>query len=226
MIQHVYESARRARRVDKVVVATDDPRILDCVVSFGGEAVMTSTDHTSGTDRIAEAVELLSSGDRTNSFSTIVNVQGDEPTIPPDLLDQLVATVLDSSVDCATAVTPITTSRDLFDTNIVKVACRADGTPLYFSRSPIPCHRDVPPEDWVSTGSFYRHIGVYALRPGALADFVASPPSVNEIAEQLEQLRMLEIGVPMICVHTAYAGHSVDTPEDVMRVEALMAGAE
>jgi 3-deoxy-manno-octulosonate cytidylyltransferase (CMP-KDO synthetase) len=219
MIQHVYERVQSARSIDRVIVATDDERIRDFVRDFGGEVAMTSSEHPSGTDRIAEVARSL--GD----VSVVVNVQGDEPMIDPSILDLLVEAITSTDCDCATPVTPITAMRELFDTNIVKVVMRRDFAPLYFSRSPIPCVRDRPAEEWLSSHHFYRHVGVYAYRPAALERFVTSPASSLERCEQLEQLRMLDLGMSMLCVETAYDGIAVDTPEDVMRVEALLTRA-
>lgn len=225
MIQHVYERVSRTTRVDRVIVATDDPGILDAVHGFGGEGILTSADHPSGSDRIAEAVELIS-GRSSGAPTAILNVQGDEPMIAPELLDLLIERLTGTDAACVTAISPIDSSRDLFDTNIVKVVLRGDDVPLYFSRSPIPCMRDLPPEEWTASTAYYRHIGIYAYRPDALRAFVAAPPSPLEIAEQLEQLRLLELGLKMRVVATDYAGHSVDTPEDVMRVEEMMRSSQ
>jgi 3-deoxy-manno-octulosonate cytidylyltransferase (CMP-KDO synthetase) len=219
MIQHVYERVQSARSVDRVIVATDDERIRDFVRDFGGDVAMTSSEHLSGTDRIAAVARTL--GD----LSLVINVQGDEPMIDPAILELLVDAIESTDCDCATPVTRITEMRELFDTNIVKVVLRRDFTPLYFSRSPIPCVRDRPAEEWLTSFPFYRHVGVYAYRPAALERFVTSPASILERCEQLEQLRMLDLGLSMICVEAEYDGHAVDTPEDVMRVEALLSGA-
>ena len=181
---------------------------------------MTSTNHISGTDRIAAAADALGEGD------IIVNVQGDEPMIDPAILDTLLLGLKNVGCDCATPITPITTVRELFDTNVVKVALRHDFSPLYFSRSPIPWIRDRQPEEWLALHTFYRHIGIYAYRRQALKKFVAATPSPLELVEQLEQLRMLDLGMSMLCVETHYTGVAVDTPEDVMHVETLMMQAE
>jgi 3-deoxy-manno-octulosonate cytidylyltransferase (CMP-KDO synthetase) len=217
MIQHVYERVQSARLIDRVIVATDDERIRDFVRDFGGEVVMTSPDHASGTDRIASVAREL------GALSIVINVQGDEPLIDPSILEMLVEALEATDSDCATPVTRITETRELFDTNIVKVVLRRDFTPLYFSRSPVPCVRDLAPEKWAGSFPFYRHIGVYAYRPSSLDRFVAAPPSTLERCEQLEQLRMLDLGMSMICVETDYGGIAVDTPEDVMRVESIIA---
>jgi len=216
MIQHVYERTREANRINRVVVATDDRRIHDRVLEFGGEAVMTSADHTSGTDRIAAAARELGGAD------IIVNIQGDEPLIAPEIIDTLVEAMEATDCDCATPVARIDSARDLFDTNTVKVVLRSDFVPLYFSRSPIPCCRDLQPEAWVAANTFYRHIGLYAYRQAALEKFVSASPTKLETCEQLEQLRMLDLGMNIFCVETEYAGCAVDTPEDVMKVERMM----
>lgn len=219
MIQHVYERVARSRMVDRVVVATDDERIREYVTEFGGEAIMTSPEHLSGTDRIAAAARELGGAD------IIVNVQGDEPMIEPVMLDLLLGRLQGTDCDCATLVSRISTIRELFDTNVVKVVLRNDFSPLYFSRSPIPCIRDREPEQWLDAHPFYRHIGVYAYRQLSLEKFITAAPSSLELAEQLEQLRMLSLGMQMLCIETEYTGHAVDTPEDVMHVEMLMTRA-
>jgi len=216
MIQHVYERTRSAGRAERVVVATDDQRIFDRVHDFGGEAIMTSTDHTSGTDRIAAAARELGGAD------IIINIQGDEPLITPEVIDTLVEALEATDCDCATPVGRIDSARDLFDTNVVKVVLRKDYVPLYFSRSPIPCCRDLQPEEWIGAHTYYRHIGIYAYRSTALEKFVGGAASALENCEQLEQLRMLDLGMNLFCVETEYVGHAVDTPEDVMKVERVM----
>jgi 3-deoxy-manno-octulosonate cytidylyltransferase (CMP-KDO synthetase) len=216
MIQHVYERVSRATRVDRVVVATDDERIREAVAGFGGDVVMTSTDHISGTDRIAAAARTLPPA------RIIINIQGDEPLIDPAVIDTLAEALESTDCECATPIGRITSGRDLFDTNVVKVVVRRDYTPLYFSRSPIPCYRDLQPEEWVTAHPYYRHIGIYAYRPDALEKFVAASPAALEVCEQLEQLRMLDLGMGFFCVETDYTGHAVDTPEDVMKVERIM----
>ena len=216
MIQHVYERVKRAGRIARVIVATDDSRIQQCVEGFGGEVVMTSTSHVSGTDRIAAAARDLG-GD-----SIVLNIQGDEPMVDPKMLDMLIGALDQTDAECATPVARITETRELFDPNVVKVVLRQDFAPLYFSRSPIPCVRDHPPEEWTDCAQFYRHVGVYAYRRNALARFVGAMTSPLESCEQLEQLRMLDLGMRLICVEVEYNGHAVDTPEDVMRVESLI----
>jgi 3-deoxy-manno-octulosonate cytidylyltransferase (CMP-KDO synthetase) len=219
MIQHVYERVKLARRVDRVAVATDDDRIFEFVTEFGGEAIMTSTEHRSGSDRIAAAAREL------GGAGIIINVQGDEPLIDPKVIDTLVEALEATDCGCATPVRRIDSSRELFDTNVVKVVFRKDFSPLYFSRSPIPCFRDLEPEEWAAAHPYYAHVGIYAFRPDALERFVGASPTPLEECEQLEQLRMLDLGVPMLCVETEYAAPAVDTPEDVMKIERMMAEA-
>jgi 3-deoxy-manno-octulosonate cytidylyltransferase (CMP-KDO synthetase) len=219
MIQHVYERVKSARRVDRVAVATDDARIFEFVTELDGHAIMTSADHRSGSDRIAAAARELGGAD------IIINVQGDEPLIDPDVIDTLVEALEATDCECATPVRRITSSRDLFDTNVVKVVLREDFSPLYFSRSPIPCVRDREPEEWVDAHAFYGHVGIYAYRPDALERFVGAAPTPLEVCEQLEQLRMLDLGISILCVETDYTAPSVDTPEDVMKIERLIAEA-
>jgi 3-deoxy-manno-octulosonate cytidylyltransferase (CMP-KDO synthetase) len=218
MIQHVYERVASASRISRTVVATDDPRIEESVKGFGGEVIMTSTSHLSGTDRIAAAAREL------GEHGLILNVQGDEPMVDPGMLDMLIGALRETDAECATPVARITSGRELFDPNVVKVVLRQDFSPLYFSRSPIPCVRDRAPEEWPDCAVYYRHVGVYAYRRDGLARFVGAMPSPLESCEQLEQLRMLDLGMGIICVEVEYNGHAVDTPEDVMRVEAMMEG--
>jgi len=203
LIRHVYERVAAARRIGRALVATDDLRIFEAVRAFGGEAVMTSPDHASGSDRVAEAARNLSE-------EIIINVQGDEPEIPPDLLDGLVD-LLEKFPDAriATAAAPIRESAEFASPNVVKAVVGGDGRALYFSRSPVPhgawIGGDAPP---------LKHIGVYAFRRQALLRFAALPPVPIERAEKLEQLRALHHGFEMR-VLLAESGHpGIDTRED------------
>lgn len=220
LIERVYRRVCQARLVDHLLVATDDQRILDHVHGFGGNGVMTRPDHPSGSDRIAEAAKQYGQAD------VVVNVQGDEPLVEPALIDAMIAAVLPGTFGCATPVAPITSPHDLLNPNVVKVAMRDDGVPLYFSRSPIPHCRGKKPEEWLAEGAWFRHIGLYAYRAEALQQFVAAPPAMLEQIEQLEQLRMIALGIPMICVKTNYASIGVDTPEDLSAVEQALANLE
>lgn len=222
MIEHVYARTAASDRVDRVVVATDHEEIVACVHSFGGEAVLTSADHASGTDRVAEALASLSTAEEISDADVVLNVQGDEPMFDPQITAALVEALERTSADCATPITRINETRDLFEPNVVKAVLRQDFSPLYFSRQPIPHVRDREPEEWLDCGPFYRHIGVYAYRYAALRAFVEASPSAIEQCEALEQLRMLDLGMRMICVEVDYSGIGVDTAEDVMRVERLL----
>lgn len=219
MIEWVVASAAKSR-AEEVWVATDDARIAARV---GEHAVMTQATHQSGTDRIAEVAHLRGWDEQT----IVVNVQGDEPLLPPELIDQ-VATLLeqDPAADIATLCTPITTLREHMDPNAVKVVMAKSGTALYFSRAPIPFDRDAAPQGVASQTSFagaHRHLGLYAYRVGALKRLSVLPPSELERIEKLEQLRALQAGMRIVvAVAAAVPPAGVDTPEDLERVRAAL----
>lgn len=203
------------------VVATDDDRILKCVEAGGYQAVMTSSDHQSGTDRIREALDLI----EYNGVDVILNVQGDEPFIQPEQLTSLLKEFSDPKVKIATLVRPFDPSEGfeaLFSPNLVKVTRRANGDALYFSRSIIPYVRGVEWEEWLVNAKFHTHIGVYAYRPRVLKDITALPQSPLEKAESLEQLRWLENGYNIRTVITSGFGVGIDTPEDLTEAERLL----
>ncbi len=214
LIQHVWERCQECGKLDEVVVATDDERIFQAVESFGGRAVMTSPDHPTGTDRIAEAARSLPGA------THIVNIQGDEPLIDPALIDELAAAMAaDASLDMATAANPLD-PRDpaVADPNVVKVVTALDGRALYFSRSPLPYFRNE-----VSGLPVYRHKGIYAYSLTFLEKFVTWPPSPLESAESLEQLRALENGASIKVLITQDTSPGVDTPEQAAEVGRLLA---
>jgi len=205
MIQWVYEEASRAKSLERVVVATDDARIFEQARLFGAEAVMTSPDHASGTDRAAEAAAGLD-----NPF--IVNIQGDEPLLKEDMIDALVAALNDGAAPMASLMTRA--SRDeILDRNAVKVVVDVHGFALYFSRFPIP---------FGGTGEFFRHVGMYGFRRDFLLELSRMPASSLEKAEKLEQLRVLENGFKIKMVEWGGAILSVDTPEDIIKVESVL----
>jgi 3-deoxy-manno-octulosonate cytidylyltransferase (CMP-KDO synthetase) len=206
LVQHVYEQALKAKRVAGVVVATDDPRIVKAVESFGGRAVMTRTDHPSGTDRVAEVAVKL-------GVDSVINLQGDEPDFEPVAIDRL-AELLESdpSVDWATLATPIRDAATYRSPNVVKVVCDDRGRALYFSRAPIPFGRDGDPD--FAKESVLQHLGVYAYRTPALLRFTRTPPHPLERLEKLEQLRVLGTGGTIAVGVTSHAGRGVDTPDD------------
>jgi 3-deoxy-manno-octulosonate cytidylyltransferase (CMP-KDO synthetase) len=194
----------------RVIVATDDTAILDAVIASGGDAVITSPTHLSGSDRIAEVAMNLDA-------DIIVNVQGDEPLIDKASLQALLDVFEDKNVSMASLMTPFTDPCQLADPNTVKVVVAANSDALYFSRSPLPYYRD----DTAQT-LYYRHIGVYAYRRETLLRFVALPPGKLELAEKLEQLRALEHGIPIRMVASSYQGIGIDTPQDLTLVESIL----
>lgn len=226
MIQHVYERARRARGLARVLVATDDERILRAVLSFGGEAVMTSPAHATGSDRLAEAA-------RATDAEVLVNVQGDEPMLEPALIEAALRPVLtDPQVAIATLSLPLGGADEMLSPAVVKVVCDASGDALYFSRSPIPFVRDSgsSPREAAAQAVALRlarkHVGLYVYRREALLRFAELPACPLERAEGLEQLRALHHGIRIrVVAEQGEAGVAVDTPEDLERVRALMARA-
>lgn len=214
MIQRVVEQARQAQSLSRVVVATDDDRIRDHVLAFGGEVVMTSVDHQSGTDRCQEAVEQLG-----KPADYVINIQGDEPFIQPRQID-LLTSVLDGRTELATLVKVIDDAQTLLNPNSPKVVLNRMGETLYFSRQPIPYLRGQPPEAWLQQHTYYRHIGLYAYRTDILAQITQLPPSSLEQAESLEQLRWLENGYRIRAVVTDLDSHGIDTPEDLARISS------
>lgn len=213
MIQHVIERARQARRVSRIIVATDDDRIRATVSSFGGESVMTRRDHRSGTERIAEVAVHTPA-------EIYVNVQGDEPLISPDVIDAAVDAISsDAEVQVATLCVPISQPAKIMDPNVVKVVADFDGNALYFSRAPIPWVRDASQP---VAARHFKHIGIYAFRRAALLEFPTLPPGELEHLEQLEQLRWLENGYRIRVGECDYTGVAVDVPADVPRVEEFL----
>jgi 3-deoxy-manno-octulosonate cytidylyltransferase (CMP-KDO synthetase) len=213
LIQWVYEQALQVKDLDGVWVATDDGRIKECVENFGGRVVMTRDDHPSGSDRLAEAAGLLNLAPE----DIVINIQGDQPVFPPDLISDLAARL--SRDPGAVMVTPVRRETDLnlsANPNTVKVVFDHGGRALYFSRSPLPFWRD---DD---QPYFYRHIGIYAYRVQFLKEFVQLPPGRWEAAEKLEQLRALEHGFPIHVVETTGDTREVDSPADALRVEEFL----
>jgi len=224
MIQHVHRLASRSG-ASEVVVATDDERIRAACAAFGAAVEMTSGGHASGTDRIAELAGRHAWADE----SVVVNVQADEPLLPPALIDQAAALLAaDRDAGIATLCAPIASLEEYLDPNVVKVAVRAGGRALYFSRAPIPWNRDGAPGGLGSQSQYrgaWRHIGIYAYRVGVLRRLATSAPSALERCEQLEQLRALELGVVIVIAPACETpGPGVDTAADLQRVERLMAG--
>ncbi len=235
IIQHVYQNSLNARRAADVIVATDSETIFDKVLSFGGKAVMTSPDHQSGTDRIAEVASAM-------NCDIMVNVQGDEPLIRPEMIDDVIEVLDDSRASLGTLATPIRDNREIFDPNVVKVVFGPEGFAWYFSRAPIPYRRD----EWKAsvtgnelqvivthTGSSghnsagmtcacFKHVGIYSYRRDVLLRISSLPPSRLESIEKLEQLRALENGFRIKVRETSGETIGVDTPADLERVERCL----
>lgn len=232
MIEHVYERAKKAELIKDVYVATDSPLIEERVKGFGGKAIMTSKDHSSGTDRIAEAVEKIDDL-KIDDGDIIINLQGDEPLIAPKMINDLVTLMNDKNTEIGTLVKRIERQEEIFDPNIVKVVFGKDGYAFYFSRSPIPYYRDIfevlKERDDCSLFCmkrsgipFYKHIGIYAYRKGVLTLFSKGEVSRLEEIEKLEQLRALEMGFKIKVKETEFETIGVDTPEDVKKVERCL----
>src|SRR5262252_1374888 len=213
MIQRVFERAKLAKTAGRVIVATDDERIVGKVQEFGGEARMTRTDHRTGTERIAE-VAAHTEGD------VFVNVQGDEPLLDPAAVDAAVGALLEEpAAAIATVAVPIKVQTDILDPNIVKTVLDFDGNALYFSRAPIPWIRDAAAHISVR---HLKHLGLYVFQRDALLEYPTLPQGELEKIEQLEQLRWMENGTKIRVAKVEHDAVSVDVPEDVARVEKLL----
>lgn len=213
MIHRTYQQVL-ASSLDAVVVATDEQRILDEVLGFGGRAVLTRTDHRSGTDRCREALDLVG-GD----YDAVVNIQGDEPFIDPRQIDQVAALIRREDTILATLAQPINDFESLNNPNVVKVVFNDNGEALYFSRHPIPFVRGAETGQWLQSATFYRHIGIYAYKADTLHSIAVLPPGRLEQAESLEQLRWLEHGLPIRVAVTQYDSPvAIDTPQDILSI--------
>lgn len=216
MIQHVYSCTKACTEISEVFVATDDRRIAEAVRSFGGEAILTSEVHPSGTDRIAEAARKLG----LEPDDVVVNIQGDQPFFPPVLITDLVGPLLnDDTILMSTLKCRFSDDRGIGDPNRVKVVTDRRGYALFFSRSPIPYYRD-----FISPRNHYKHLGFYGYRMAFLTTFANLPVGDLESAEKLEQLRAMENGFRIMVVETPFESIEVDTPADIQKVEALLAG--
>lgn len=212
MIQHVYERACQAKLPSEVIVATDNELVEQAVKGFGGKAVMTSPDHPSGTDRLAEVALMYPDVD------VIVNVQGDEPMIPPEIIDRL-AEAFEDDAELSMATMKVLMNEDEYgDPSAVKVVTDLHGYALYFSRSLMPYPRNKPADYKV-----YKHVGIYAYRRNFLLKYAALAPTPLERTESLEQLRVLENGYKIKVLESDFKGVGVDTPEDLAAVNELMA---
>lgn len=213
MIRRVYEQANSCPVLSGVFVATDDQRIADEVVSFGGNVILTSSHHLSGTDRCFEALEKLGK----DKYDVVVNIQGDEPFIHPEQISKVVNIFNKNRDTEISTLAHIADDKDLTNPSLVKIVRNISGEALYFSRSPIPFIRGAGSEDHVKLYSFLKHIGIYAYRSDILEKIVKLPPSSLEKAESLEQLRWLENGYSIIVEITDKESFPVDMPEDLKR---------
>ena len=218
MIQHVYERGLESG-ASEVVIATDDERIAEAAETFGGTVCMTGDHHQSGTERIAEVADLMDWGDE----QIVVNLQGDEPTMPAQLIDECAALLDDATADIATLASPFLTEEDFQNPNCVKVVRDVNDHAIYFSRASIPYPRDAGSDERAAIAALHHH-GIYAYRCGILRRFVASEPSELEVCEQLEQLRALSLGMTIaVGVPSARPGPGVDTEEDLQRAKRELA---
>lgn len=224
MIQRVFEQAQKSKLLSKIIVATDDKRIFDHVKSFGGNVMMTSAKHKSGTERCAEVIKKIK-----NSFDVVINIQGDEPFIHPQQID-LVAKILDATptpspkerrTEIATLIKKISSEKDLLNENIVKVVANKNLEAIYFSRHPIPFLRGEKINSWLKKNSYYKHIGIYGYRKKTLLKIVKLKPTPLEITESLEQLRWIESGYKIRTATTTHESIAIDTPKDLKRISQI-----
>jgi 3-deoxy-manno-octulosonate cytidylyltransferase (CMP-KDO synthetase) len=218
MIQRVCEQVQKA--IEEVWIATDDDRIKEAVIGFGGKVVMTSTNHQSGTDRIAEAIKTITTENEI-SADVIINIQGDEPFIQPEQIEAIKACFSNEKTEIATLIKPIEEQKEIFDPNKVKVIVGKDQRAIYFSRSPIPFLRGVNKENWLQKGCFFKHIGMYAYKTDVLQKITQLDQSTLELSESLEQLRWIENGYHIQTEITRHESIGIDTPEDLETVKKM-----
>ncbi|PRY05382.1 3-deoxy-manno-octulosonate cytidylyltransferase (CMP-KDO synthetase) [Pontibacter ummariensis] len=216
MIRRVYEQAQQST-LTEVLVATDDQRILEHVQEFGGQAVMTNSQHQSGTDRCYEAYQL-----HQKPYDYLINIQGDEPFIKPEQIDRVASCFQKPETQLATLIKKVTTEDELFNVNAPKVVINQAQEALYFSRQPIPYCRNVPNDIWHKQHTYYKHIGIYGYRTNVLEQITQLPPSALELAESLEQLRWLENGYRITTALTEFETIGIDSPEDLLKVQSFL----
>lgn len=215
MIQHVYE--RVSQSLKYTVVATDDQRIFEVVKSFGGQVVMTCTEHNSGTDRCAEALQLFEK-EQQIKIDAAINIQGDEPFIAKEQIDQVAELLKQGDAQIATLLRPITDSKTLFNPNCVKCVINKNQKAIYFSRNPIPYFRGVDESEWLKKHTYYLHVGLYGYKTKVLREITRLSKSLLETAESLEQLRWIENGYSIHTATTTIESIGIDTPDDLQEV--------
>jgi len=219
VVQWVYEKSAMA--VETVYIATDDERIYNCAKDFGGRVVMTSGAHHSGTDRCAEALEIIEMQNK-QQYDIVINIQGDEPFIDPSQIDQLIKLFAAPVTQIATLAKEISDITDIFNPNKPKLVKDINSFALLFSRSPIPYIRGIKMDEWPGDHKFFKHIGIYAYLTNVLCKLTLLTPSELEIAESLEQLRWLENGYRIKVGLTTFEGIGIDTPDDLDKAKALI----
>jgi len=217
MVRRVYEQVKKANLITEIIVATDDQRIYEEVESFGGKVIMTSSKHLNGTSRSHEVFEKLDKENR-GFFQAVVNIQGDEPFIEPEQINQVCNLLIEKKAGIATLAKKIESTEVLFDSNTVKLVMSNAGSAIYFSRNPIPFVRSSEKQEWLNQGNFYKHIGIYGFSAATLNEIVEMPTSKLEILESLEQLRWLENGKEIFVDITEFESIGIDSPEDLKKL--------
>lgn len=213
MINRVVEQVKKAKGLSRVVVATDDQRIFDHVKGFGGDVILSADNHVNGTSRCLETMEILE--DQNNKIDAVINVQGDEPCIHPEQIEQIVRLMNKTEVNIGTLIKQIDTEEALFNPNVVKVVIGNDNQAIYFSRQAIPYLRGKDKSTWHTQHPYYKHIGIYGYKSETLKRIMGLSPGLLEQAESLEQLRWLENGLTIDTQVTDYESIGIDTPEDL-----------
>lgn len=214
MVQHVYDTAVASGIFDKVIVATDDARIVNAVEAFGGNVALTSEDHQSGTDRCGEVVQNLN-----EEFDIVINIQGDEPFIHVEQLQQLVSLFENPNTQIATLKKKLSSIDDVHNPNVVKVVAAEDKRALYFSRNPIPFTRGIEKSEWLDHHNYFKHLGIYGYRSEILLEVIKLEPSTLEVCESLEQLRWLQNSYSIFIDETQHESIGIDTPEDLEKIK-------
>ncbi len=217
MIQRVYEQASKSKLLNKVVIATDDDRIVKEVRNFGGEVLLTAPEHLNGTSRCNEVFEKLNK-QNPDFYGGVVNIQGDEPFIDPDQIDMLCNLLIKQNAEIATLAKPINTEEELFNPNVVKLVLNKKNEVLYFSRNPIPYLRNSHKEDWIKNHTFFKHIGIYGFNSKIFIEINKLQASQLELAESLEQLKWLENDYKIKVDITEIESFGIDTEEDLQKL--------